>query len=89
MPVLQLIHNNCSVGNVQRDLVPDHLVSKMISPITNREIPILEVPEWHKDFILSHEEYEEIHGQEPLPFHYKGHKEKELIHALLECDYYS
>jgi len=85
---IQLIDiNNNSVGTVSAELVPDHLISKVKGIVG--DIDAVVVPDWHRDYILTHEEYETLHGEEPLPYHYLGHKEEQLIHALLECDYYS
>ena len=85
---IQLVDSkNNSVGTVSAELVPNHLISEIDGLIS--KVNAIIVPDWHKDYILTPEEYEALHREELLPAHYAGHKEKELIHALLECDYHS
>ena len=79
--------NNNSVGHVSAGLVPGNLITTIKGIVGN--ISVVVVPDWHKDYIITPEEHETLYGEEPLPCHYLGHKEEELIHALLECDYYS
>ena len=88
MDRIQLItETGRSVGHVSAELVPSHLISEIDGLIS--KVNAIIVPDWHKDYILTPEEYETLHGEEPLPYHYLGHKEEQLIHALLECDYHS
>ena len=76
-----------SVGHVSADLIPAHLLSEAEG--FNGTINVVVVPDWHKDYKLTPEEYEALYEEELAPCHYAGHKEEELIHALLECDYNS
>ena len=85
---IQLVDSkNNSVGHVSAELVPHHLISKVKGIVGS--IDVVVVPDWHNDYKLTPEEYEALHGEEPLPHHYLGHKEEELINTLLECDYHS